>query len=294
MNRRSRYLAGIVIVALALLLPSILLAQDGTTLPSLARFVKSIDARLMIVEDAKWTHGARLDFLETRVADLEAEPTETPTPRKPTPNANATATAYANFALTATVRQTIAAQTRAASTATASVRATERAPVVATTKARITATAQAARTHAAATRRARERATPTPDFRSAYRDEVNLILMGDGKGYDVASALFTIGNAFNKASVDPTLILDNAWRIEVTLAVAVLRNNYDDAGKLTPPANLRSFHNLLVEGLSYCNLAADQIVKGIDELDADAIEDALGLIELCTGMLQRAAADPNW
>lgn len=291
MNRRSRYLAGIVIVALALLLPSILLAQDGTTLQSLAQYVKSINNRLIIVEDAKWKHATRLDMLDERIAALEAKATDTPTPRKPTPNATATSQA---FSATVVARQTVAAQVRANSTATASARATERAPVVATTRARVTATAQAARSHAVATRRARDRATPTPDFRSAYRDEVNLILMGDGKGYDVASALFTIGNAFNKASVDPTLILDNAWRIEVTLAVAVLRKNYDDAGKLTPPANLRSFHNLMVEGLSYCNLAADQIVKGIDELDADAIEDALGLIELCTGMLQRAAADPNW
>lgn len=229
----------------------------------------------------------RLNRTDARVAALE-------TAIAPTVPPGATATAKANFALTVPARRTIAAQVRANSTATASARATERAPVVATTKARITATAQAVRVHALATRRARERATPTPDFRSAYRESVNQILMGEGKGWDVTSALFTIGNAFNRASMDSTLILDDAWRVEVTLATVVLQTNYDDARKLKPPANLRKFHNLLVEGLSYCNLAASQIVKGLDELDGEIIDDAVGLIELCTGMLQRAAADPNW
>ena len=70
--------------------------------------------------------------------------------------------------------------------------------------------------------------------------------------------------------------------------------SYEDARKLSPPSRLRNFHNLLIEGLSYCNLATGKITKGIDNLDADLIQEAAELIELCGAMVQRASADPNW
>ncbi|MXY93091.1 MAG: hypothetical protein F4047_18635 [Caldilineaceae bacterium SB0670_bin_27] len=195
-----------------------------------------------------------------------------------------TATAR-SIGATATIRTQ---NTRRAERATQEAARSTRRAATATARARMTANAQS-----------RPTATPRPaatsiPLDSDYREKVNLILIGDGKGWDVGSALLTIGNAFTRAGADPTLLLNDTWRVEVALAAAVLQGQYDEARNLKPPGNLRSFHNLMVEGLSYCDLAADQIIKGVDELDGDAIEDAVGLVELCTAMLQRAAADPNW
>lgn len=193
----------------------------------------------------------------------------------------------ARVASTATARSVEATQTVKAQKTRAARQATRRS-ATATAQARMTMTAQARPT---ATRR--PDATPIPG-NSNYRDKVELILVGDGKGYDVGTALSTLGDAFTRAGRDATLLLNDAWKIEVALAVAVLQVNYEDARKLNPPANLRKFHNLMVEGLSYCDLAGDQLLKGVDNVDADALEDGVGLIQLCTGMLERASTDPNW
>ena len=201
--------------------------------------------------------------------------------------------------------------TRVASTATAqSVNATAtikaqktlRAKRATQEAARATSSAITATARAAATKRASVRATATPRPRatavpvagSAYRDKVIVILTGDGTGWDIASAMYTLSDAFTRAGQQPALLLDDTWKIEVTVAVATLQMNYNDAKELKPPTNLRQFHNLLIEGLAYCDMAGDQIIRGLDELDADALEDSVGLIELCSEILTRAAEDPNW
>ncbi|MDE0431271.1 MAG: hypothetical protein OXH98_16025 [Caldilineaceae bacterium] len=195
--------------------------------------------------------------------------------------------------------------TRVATTATAqSVEAT------ATIKAQKTrraerATQEAARsTRRAATATARAKATkraegtPTPiahqSGEKTYRAEISRIVFEDPLGYDVANALSILGDAFTRAGDNPFLFMNDQWKIEVALAIGSLSMSYDEARKLKPPSNLKAFHNLVIEGLSYCDLAGDQMVEGIDELDADALEDSVGLIELCGALLERAAADPNW
>lgn len=195
--------------------------------------------------------------------------------------------------------------TRVATTATAqSVKATATIRAQKTRRAE-RATQEAARsTRRAATATARAKATkqaegtPTPIVRQSgqnvYRSEIARIVFEDPLGYDVASALSILGDAFTRAGDNPFLFMDDQWKIEVALAIGSLSMSYDEARKLNPPSNLKAFHNLVIEGLSYCDLAGDQMVEGIDELDADALEDAVGLIELCGALLERAAADPNW
>ncbi len=140
------------------------------------------------------------------------------------------------------------------------------------------------------------RPTATPDKRQedTYRSEVGRILLGDGSGWDVSSSMTTIGEKFTEASENPFLILNDDWKIGVALAMAGLRASYQDAQELSPPRNLRNFHDLLVEGLSYCAAATDWIARGVDEFDLEAIEEGAGLIQLCSSTIQRAASDPNW
>ncbi len=82
MNRRTKYSVGIVLVALALILPNILQAQGTLTLDGLATQVKALTARLNDAEREDRRLGAKIAALENRIAQLE--PTSTPTPR-PTP-----------------------------------------------------------------------------------------------------------------------------------------------------------------------------------------------------------------
>lgn len=100
MNRRAKYAVGILLAALALLLPSLLQAQSPLTLESLAQQIKVITDRLDDGERAERSLGAKIAALENRIAQLE--PTSTPEPtatqrptrratRRPTPRPTATA-----------------------------------------------------------------------------------------------------------------------------------------------------------------------------------------------------------
>ncbi|MDE0070224.1 MAG: hypothetical protein OXO48_10950 [Caldilineaceae bacterium] len=181
--------------------------------------------------------------------------------------------------------------------ATATIRAqkTRRSEQATKESARSTRSAVTATARAAATKRAEVTPTATPQTSEThYRKEVARILTGDGLGYDVASSIARIGDAFTRAGRNPSLILNDQWRIEVVLSTESLKMSYNDAKKLKPPISLRNFHNLMIEGLSYCNLATGKITKGIDNLDADLIEEAANLIELCGAMVGQAGADPNW
>ena len=280
MRRKTKYLLGIVIVALALLSPQFLQAQGELTLAGLAEKVEALFT----------AH----DDLAERVSALETPPASTPT------------ATTSRLSAIETARAERLANNRANRTATASALATQRAPAAATleaVKARATVTAIARVTATAratapviATRRPTRKPTATPNVRgeSAYRNEIERILVGDGLGYDMESALERISSLFSRAAKNPALMLNNEWKIEVTLTLAVMRQSYQDVRKLKPPNNLKQYHNYLVEGLSYCNLATDYIARGIDNFDADALEDGGGLVDLCAVMIEMAAADPNW
>ena len=171
MNRITKYFAGILLIALALLSPQFLQAQSTFTLDGLAERLQFLDIRLTKIEDTEWMRNNRIDSMGKQIVRLEEQvirlraaipaatpwptPTDLPT-RTPTPKVNTTATASA--------RQTITADRRAISAATAQANANKRAPVVATTKARITATAVAV-----ATQRAKSTPSPTPMPRLATK-----------------------------------------------------------------------------------------------------------------------------
>lgn len=117
MRHRTLLAAGTVIVALALLLPTILQAQSPLTLESLSEQISNITDRLDDGERAERRLGAKIAALENRVTQLEstatavssaatsnrwAKSTATPTPRptrKPTatprPTSRPTATSTA-------------------------------------------------------------------------------------------------------------------------------------------------------------------------------------------------------
>ena len=136
--------------------------------------------------------------------------------------------------------------------------------------------------------------TPSLEDDSIYRDGVQRIIGDETLDYSVASSWITIGEKFDLLSEDATLIANELWQIEIAIAVASLQTAYSNAQDLQPPAHLKTFHNIFIEGLYNCDLASQEIVRGVDELNTDYLLSASTFIRLCVETLKLAYTDPNW
>ncbi len=76
--------------------------------------------------------------------------------------------------------------------------------------------------------------------------------------------------------------------------MASIKVSYQDIQNLTPPDNLKKFHDLTVDALSYCDAAMDQFATGIDNFDPDSLAVGAGLLALCDENIDLAFKDPNW
>ncbi len=74
MIRKTKYLVVLSIVALSILLPTILQAQEDLTLEGLAETVRSISADLGLFSREITRVNARVDGLEEQIAALKAQP----------------------------------------------------------------------------------------------------------------------------------------------------------------------------------------------------------------------------
>lgn len=139
----------------------------------------------------------------------------------------------------------------------------------------------------------RPTSTPTPDVRKeqAYRAEIGEIFISD---WGIIESLGIIGELFIQAGENPVLMLSDDWKTKVAIAMASLKVSYQDIQNLTPPNNLKRFHDLTVDALSYCDAAMDQFATGIDNLDPDSLAVGGGLLALCNENIDLAFKDPNW
>ena len=135
--------------------------------------------------------------------------------------------------------------------------------------------------------------TPTPDVRreQAYRIEIARILAGE---WGVATTLTIIGELLTQAGETPMLMFSDSWKVQLAVALTALRTSYQEVRNLSPPENLRSFHDLLVDALSYCDASVDKYAEGIDNFDAEALESGATLMALCGQKFELATQDPNW
>ena len=135
--------------------------------------------------------------------------------------------------------------------------------------------------------------TPTPDVRreQAYRAEIARILGGD---WGIATMFGIIGELLTQAGETPILMFNDTWKMQLAVALTTLKTFYQEAQDLSPPDNLRSFHDLFVDALSYCDAFVDKYVEGLDNFDVEAIESGSALMALCGQKLELATQDPNW
>ena len=103
-----------------------------------------------------------------------------------------------------------------------------------------------------------------------------------------------IGQLLTQAGETPTLMFSETWKMQLAVAFTVLKTSYQEVQDLSPPDNLRSFHDLLVDALSYCDASVDKYVEGLDNFDVGAIESGATLMVLCGQKFELVTQDPNW
>ena len=91
-----------------------------------------------------------------------------------------------------------------------------------------------------------------------------------------------IGEAFQEAGEDPTLIFDQGWIIETASAMAMIQVSHDQLGDLSPPESLAEIHTVTQDALSKMNEATNAIASGIDNIDADQITEGSTLFVSAT------------
>ena len=111
--------------------------------------------------------------------------------------------------------------------------------------------------------------TDLPAFTSAecaYAERVQLWSEG------MADAAFEMSGLFFEVVDNPLLLLADGWTIQMAAQLVIMRVTYDEASAATPPESMRTIHQKLVEALSKANDATEFIAQGIDNVDADLLE----------------------
>lgn len=86
-----------------------------------------------------------------------------------------------------------------------------------------------------------------------------------------ATSFMDAGELFGEAGVDPTLLLDQDWNIDVAVQFATLQQVGIDAETLDPSPRQQHIHDLWLETNRLTGLAITDITQGVDNLDPNAI-----------------------
>lgn len=90
---------------------------------------------------------------------------------------------------------------------------------------------------------------------------------------------------------------DNEWTVRVAGRLTVIRYVYQEASAIVPPEALKNAHQTALTGLSLCNDGATLVIAGLDNLDGDALAQAMdafircgSTIDTATDMMQAAVS----
>ena len=86
-----------------------------------------------------------------------------------------------------------------------------------------------------------------------------------------------VGESFLEAVDDPLVILDQTWVLEVAAGLAMVRLSYDDVSDLSAPESLSDIHDAADAALSKLDDATRPIASGIDDRDADQMNEGAAL-----------------
>ena len=137
-------------------------------------------------------------------------------------------------------------------------------------------------------------ATPPPAVTSPPAPAQSTSITANEQSYltAVGSNSNTYSSALNTLS---TLLGDfqigsDEWTLDVAVQLAILRAAYDEAVALNPPSSLAHIHSKYIEGLSHIDNATYLIVEGIDNLNADKINQATTELTIGNNLINEATA----
>jgi hypothetical protein len=107
-------------------------------------------------------------------------------------------------------------------------------------------------------------------------------LAGEGMG--------DLGEHATNAAFDPTLVFDSTWREGVQSACQKMRDaQVQVAGLSAPTEGLQAIKDVLLQGLSEALASEEPFLRGADESDTNALEQAALLISTAGETITRAA-----
>ena len=77
--------------------------------------------------------------------------------------------------------------------------------------------------------------------------------------------------------------------IKVVAQIVTIQISYKDTGKLQPPKGTEEIQATFLEGMSYYNDAMNNLIKGIDDSDADLINEAANKMETGNKFIKETA-----
>lgn len=108
-----------------------------------------------------------------------------------------------------------------------------------------------------------------------------------------ATALTNLSELSLQASDDPLLFIDEDWRAEMALWMAMVQVAYEDFVEIEPPDAMAEIHALALDAGKDCNDAMDFLATGLDDLDATAITTASDLMASCGEKMAEATEATN-
>ncbi|MDQ4078080.1 MAG: hypothetical protein M3220_17755 [Chloroflexota bacterium] len=118
--------------------------------------------------------------------------------------------------------------------------------------------------------------TPTPQVEesAALRTYIQSVLP---KTEAMGQSLQAIGELFQNARLS-----DNAWRVDVAAQVTRIRQVHQELQAMTPPPEAESVHQQMLDATQDRNDATDYLVRGLDTLNADDLNEAARLMQQCS------------
>jgi hypothetical protein len=96
---------------------------------------------------------------------------------------------------------------------------------------------------------------------------------------------------FAKESLDPEVLLDNSWGIQMGIEFALWQATYEEAKKRAAPPSYASFNEKWVRSLEILASAGRDYVRGIDDQNRDEIESANEEMESATHQVKSALVE---
>ena len=112
--------------------------------------------------------------------------------------------------------------------------------------------------------------TPTPPPCPSLAEQRYFALLGESMG-NMGTASRTMGQLFDRISVNPALLTDMNWQIQVATAMTTLKVEATAILELNPPSSANAIHTIVKSMAQDVRLGMNHYAYAIDHLDANSM-----------------------